>query len=147
MKFPQWLKVYGDLNYRDKNCPNESAEQMTFFNYVRKHPTICNIAIHPRNEGKRTYNQVSRQKAEGMTPGAADIIIPGNPSFVCELKRKDHTKSTWQKNQILFLESCANMESFVCVALGHEAAIEAFNDWYELAVMKNEQKRQVYTTK
>lgn len=129
MKFPSWLRVYGDPSFRDKNCPQESAEQITFFNHIRKDERVSAIALHPRNEGKRSYNQVSRQKAEGLTPGAADIIIPGNPAFVCELKRKDHTKSAWQKNQLDFLEQCHKRGCFVCVALGYEAAIEAYNEW------------------
>lgn len=87
------------------------------------------IAIHPRNEGKRHHVQVAREKAEGMTPGASDIIIPGAPSFVCELKRKDHTKSRWQAEQEEYLQACRQAGAFVCVALGWEAALEAFNNW------------------
>jgi hypothetical protein len=70
-----------------------------------------------------------QQKAEGMVAGAADIIIPGDPTFVCELKRQDHTKSVWQPNQIDFLEECHGSGAFVCVALGYEAALEAVDEW------------------
>ena len=77
MKFPPWIKVFGDTTYRNKKCPSEGAEQITFFNYIRKlEPT----AVHIKNEGKRTYSQVSAEKAQGMTPGAPDIIIPGCPT-------------------------------------------------------------------
>ena len=133
MKFPEWLKVYGDTSYRGK-CPKESSEQVTLFNFIRrqfKH-TIGVIAVHPRNEGKRSHNQTARQKAEGMTPGASDIIIPGNPTFVCELKRRDHTQCKWQPGQLEYLEACQNNGAFVCVALGHEAAIEAIEEWKRL---------------
>ena len=64
-----------------------------------------------------------------MTPGASDIIIPGNPSFVCELKRRDHTKSTWQPKQLEYLEAAKENGSFVCVALGWEAAWDALENW------------------
>lgn len=128
MKFPKSIKVFGDINWRG-DCPVESAEQITLFNKLRKlEPT----ALHPRNEGKRSYNQVSRQKAEGMTPGASDIIIPGCPAFVCELKRKDHTKSVWQKGQIEYLENSQANGAFACVALGWESAMEAYECWKNL---------------
>lgn len=131
MKFPDWLKLYGDIDYRNKKCPVESAEQITFFNEIRRlYPDSYGlIALHPRNEGKRTQNQVMRQKAEGMTAGAADIVIPGNPAFVCELKRQDHTQSHWEDGQQDYLKVAQNAGAFVCVALGHKAAIEAFNVW------------------
>lgn len=132
MKFPEWLSVYGDTSFRGP-CPSETAEQVTFFGYLRRtHPESYGlIAIHPRNEGKRHHVQVAREKAEGMTPGAADIIIPGFPAFVCELKRRDHTKCQWQAGQQEYLKACQQAGAFVCVALGWEAAIEAFNKWRE----------------
>ena len=72
------------------------------------------------------------QKSEGMTPGAADIVIPGSPAFVCELKRKDHTKSQWQDGQIEYLEASKKAGAFVCVALGCDAAWLAFQEWAQL---------------
>jgi len=130
MKFPPELKLYGDTSFRGK-CPHESVEQITFFNRLRaQYPkTYGMIAVHPRNEGERSYFQAARHKAEGMTVGAADILIPGSPAFVCELKRKDHTKSQWQDGQIEYLIACQNAGAFVCVALGYEAAFEALGDW------------------
>ena len=126
MKFPEWLKVYGDIKYRGK-CPTENAEQITFFNSLP--PGLRMLAIHPRNEGKRTMQQAQREKAEGMTPGAADIIIIGCPTFVCELKRQDHTKSVWQPNQVEHLALAQANGAFVCVALGWEAAIQGLDEW------------------
>ena len=126
MKFPDWLPVYGDASYRGK-CPPESAEQITFFGQLP--PELRAIAIHPRNEGKRSHYQTAKHKAEGMTPGASDIIIPGNPTFVCELKRIDHTQSQWQPNQLNYLQGCHQQGAFVCVALGWEAAMQAVHDW------------------
>jgi len=72
---------------------------------------------------------VAKEKAEGMTTGAADIIIPGNPSFVCELKRRDHTKSTLDPEQAKYLEQAQAAGAFVCIALGADAAMEAFRDF------------------
>tara|TARA_R110000868_G_scaffold82206_1_gene232214 strand:- start:597 stop:833 length:237 start_codon:yes stop_codon:yes gene_type:complete len=76
--------------------------------------------------------QAARHKAEGMTPGAADVIIPGSPAFVCEIKRRDHTKSRWQDGQVEYLEACAKAGAFVCVALGGDAAGNAFEDYLKL---------------
>lgn len=131
MLFPSWLHVYGDTDYRNKKCPVESAEQITFFNELRRlYPDSYGmIALHPRNEGKRTQNQVIRQKAEGMTSGSADIVIPGCPAFVCELKRQDHTQSHWEDGQQEYLKAAQDAGAFVCVALGYKAAMEAFKKW------------------
>lgn len=130
MRFPEWLKVYGDLSFRGE-CPPESAEQVTFFNELRRrHPDSWGrIALHPRNEGKRHYAQVNREKLEGMAAGASDVIIPGCPAFVCEIKRRDHTQSKWQKDQLPYLEAAHDAGAFVCIALGVEAALAAFDDY------------------
>ena len=64
-----------------------------------------------------------------MTKGASDIIIPGSPAFVCELKRRDHTKSRWEDGQQEYLTAAQDAGAFVCIALGADAAMEAFNDW------------------
>lgn len=124
------VPVYGDPDWRGK-CPSEAVEQVTFFNRVRKVPKWGILALHPRNEGKRHYKQVSREKAEGMTKGASDIIIPGYPAFVCELKRRDRTQSTWQDGQKEYLEAARNAGAFACVALGADAAWQAFGEWVE----------------
>ena len=130
MKLPTNLRVYRDPSYRSKSCPTESAEQITFFNVLRsKYPDIAQLAIHIRNEGKRTHDQTNRQKAEGMNAGASDIIIIGSPVFVCELKRKDHTLCRFQPGQLEFLEASKQADAFACVALGHEAALNAVEEW------------------
>lgn len=127
MKFHPDIKVLGDIKFRG-DCPKESAEQITFFNYLRKaHPKLGMIAIHPRNEGKRTFGQAARQKAEGMTTGAADVIIPCCPPIVIEIKRRDHTKSKWEDGQIDYLLACQTAGAIVAVALGWEAAAEVLN--------------------
>lgn len=127
-----WLRVYGDRAFRG-NCPRETVEQVTFFRRLRAtHPSLGAIAIHPRNEGKRRHDQTSRHKAEGMTPGASDIIIPARVPFVCELKRRDHTKARWQDGQLDYLRKCHDAGAWVCVALGADAATKALDDWLAL---------------
>ena len=123
--------MYGSMDYRDSRCPSEALEQVTFFAKLRReYPDSYGLtAIHPRNEGKRSHAQTMIQKSEGMTPGAADIVIPGCPAFVCELKRRDHTKSRWQDGQVEYLEAAQKAGAFVCVALGCDAAWEAFGEW------------------
>jgi len=125
--------VYGDTGFRGK-CPVESLEQITFFRRVRDaYPDSYGLtALHPRNEGQKTGGQfgaVSRHKAEGMTPGASDIIIPGRVTFVCEMKRRDRTQSEWQDGQIEYLTAAHNAGAFACVAFGCDAAWGAFQEW------------------
>lgn len=136
MKFPQWLSVFGDTAYRG-DCPQESAEQVTFFARLRREypDSLGLIALHPKNEGKRSganFNALNMDKALGMAPGAADIIIPASVAFVCEMKRRDHTKSKWQDGQIEYLEAAQKQGAFVCVALGVDGAWEALQAWLSL---------------
>ena len=103
MKMHEDIKVFGDIDFRGE-CALEDAELITFFNQLRiKYPKLAKVAIHPDNEGLvfgTGFNNHTRQKAKGaIRNGAADIIIVGCPSFVCEMKRKDHTKSRWQDGQ------------------------------------------------
>lgn len=126
MRYPERLRVYGDLSFRDKKCPIEESEQITFFNQIRK---IEPCAIHVKNEGKRHFKQSARDKANGLVVGAPDIWIPGNPTFLCELKRKDHTLCRLSKEQADFLLKAKDNGAFVCVALGWEAAMEAYKEW------------------
>lgn len=131
MKIPEEIKVYGDADYRDKKCPREAAEQVTFFNQLRKqYPnTYGLVAVHNRNEGKKTINQVAKEKMEGMATGAPDVMIPGAPAFLCELKRRDRTLSELQPGQLPYLLAAQRMGAFCCIALGWEAAWEAFEEW------------------
>jgi len=132
MKIPPEIRVFGDLKFRGQ-CPMEQAEQVTFFNRIRRQwPDSWGlIATHPRNEGDRTMHQASRERSEGMTVGASDIIIPGLPTFVCELKRRNPTLSTLKKEQEKFLLAAQQAGAFVCIALGVDAAMEAFDAYLE----------------
>lgn len=131
------VPLYGDSKYRNKNCPKESLSQITFVNTIRaKYPDSYGlILIHPENEKKLVSGQfsaVSKSRAMGMSPGASDIIIPGSPCFVMELKRQDRTKSDISLEQLAYLYAAKEAGAFVCIALGHEAAMNAFNDWLKL---------------
>jgi len=130
MKFPKWLTVYGDKSFRGK-CPTEQMEQVTFFNKLRRElPQLGDIALHIRNEGKRSHQQRARETMEGAVWGAADIVIPGNPCLVIELKRKDHTKCRWQDGQLEYLEAAHKNGARVCAALGYQAAWDFVVDNY-----------------
>ncbi|WP_288937036.1 hypothetical protein [uncultured Sphingomonas sp.] len=131
MKPLEGIPHFGNLEYRNPKCPKEAAEQVTFFNQLRHHypDTFGLIAVHNRNEGKKTAAQVVKEKAEGMATGAPDIMIPGNPSFLCELKRTDRTLSTLQPGQEPYLRAAIAAGSYGCIAFGWVAAWEAFEYW------------------
>ena len=131
------IKVYGNTEFRG-DCALEDAELMTFFNELKRlYPDLARIAIHPDNEGLvigTGHLHHAKQKAKGaIKKGAADIVICGNPTFVCEMKRQDHTKSRWQDGQLDFLEYGLTNGAFVCIALGYESALEAVKDWIKKA--------------
>ena len=128
------IRIYGNLEYRDKQCPKESSEQITFFNRLRKEypDTYGRIALHPKNEGKLINGQfqaITKDKAMGMVTGCVDIHNHGNPSFCMELKRRDPTLSEISDEQINYLLAAKKAGAFVCIALGCESAWEAFNEW------------------
>lgn len=109
--------------------PSEGAEMATFFNAL---PTRYKaIALHIRNEGRRSARQMAAQKAQGgFVKGASDIIIPGRPTFVCELKSRNKGASPTQE-QVDYLEAAASVGAFACLAYGYEAALEAFGEWLD----------------
>ena len=125
--------VYGDTSFRGK-CPTEAQEQVTFFAMLRReYPGTCGaLALHPRNEGLKSGGQfasVQRHAAEGMTKGAADIIVPGRVTLLVELKRRVHTQSRFQPGQLEYLQAAHDMGAFACVALGADAAMQAVEAW------------------
>lgn len=115
-------------------CPKESAEQMTFFNEIRRRypDTYGVLAFHARNEGKKTAQQVKVEKAEGMTTGTPDIIIPASITFVCELKRQNMVASSVRKEQKKYLIAAAKLGAFACVCGGWRQAMIAFEEWCKL---------------
>ena len=139
MKFHPDIPVYGDITFRGE-CPSETVEAVTFFAKLRREypESYGKIATHIRNEGLRTYHQAAKQKSEGMTKGASDILIPAAIAFVCELKRQDHTKSKWQDGQQEYLLESKKQGAFVCVALGYVGAYKAFNFWIKKKSLHND---------
>lgn len=131
MRLPKSIKIYGDINFRDKYCRSENAEQKEFFGLLKEHrPHYFEVAIHPKNEGIRSYKQAASEAVLGaLNTGASDIIIPAQIAFVCEMKRTDHTLSTISKPQIKYLEAAQLLGAFSCIALGSCAAWEALLDW------------------
>lgn len=133
MKIPSEIKVYGDTSFRG-SCPSETAEQQTFFNQLRKQwPQYAAIALHPKNEGKRKgkdFHQLKIDKSMGLNPGASDIIIPGGPTLVIELKKQNLQSARWQPGQQEYLIAAADAGAFACVAGGWVAAMQAVEDWH-----------------
>lgn len=126
------VPVYGG-DYRG-DCPKESTEQSSFFNRLRlEYPDTWGLlAIHVRNEGKRHHRQMAKIRSEGgFVSGAADINIPGSPSLIIEMKRRDPTKSKWEDGQQEYLSAAQGAGCFACVAFGADAAWQAFESWLE----------------
>jgi len=136
MKIPESIRVYGDIKFRGK-CPRESLEQITFVNMVRdQYPDTHGLTLfHAKNESKLIRGQfhaINKDKAMGMVKGCPDIHDHGNPSFCMEIKRQDHTQSVLEDEQLSYLIAAQKQGAFCCIALGHDAAMEAFNDWRKL---------------
>ena len=140
MKFHPDIPVYGDKSFRG-DCPTEASEQAAFIGYLRREypDTFGAVVVHIKNEGKRSVIQAAIDSSQGMTKGASDIVIPGCPTFVCELKRSDHTKSAWKSGQKEYLLSAQSMGCFVCVALGALGAIDALHQY--MKEKENEDRR------
>lgn len=105
-----------------------------------KYPALKRLVVHPRNEGKRSFGQVNFQSKDGsINKGASDIIIPGAPAFVCELKKRHGGK--WETGQIEYLEEAFFRGCFVCLALGADAAMLGVDMWVEKFYLKNEETK------
>ena len=130
LRLPNHIPIFGDPSYRGP-CAIENADQVTLFSFIRRQwpKTWGILAFHPRNEGQRSWGQAAWQKAEGMTEGTVDLIIPARLPLVLELKRKDHTKSKWQPGQVEYLTAAQDAGAFASIALGYEAAIEVVKQW------------------
>ena len=111
--------------------PSEKVEMASFFNRLRReYPDSYGLlALHIRNEGLRSAQQIRSIKGEGgFVKGASDIVIPGNPTFVCEMKSCAKS-SRLSHEQITYLTAAHNAGAFACVALGAQGAWEAFQAW------------------
>jgi len=117
---PPNIPLYGDPDWRG-DCPTETAEAVTLFQAIRAQwpDTLGRIAVHVKNESRRTHGQAKWDKAQGLVTGASDIMIPGSPAFVCELDE-----------QIAYLEAAQDNGAFACIALGWESAFQAVKEWH-----------------
>lgn len=130
MKVDKRIRIFGDVSYRGK-CNQEETDQINWVSWLQEHyPHEHRLMVHPKNEGSRSGFQADLDRKTGsLNKGASDCVIPGCPSFVVELKRKDHTKSRWQTGQQEYLIAAAESGCFVGVAFGFEAMKEAFLEW------------------
>lgn len=129
-KIPPQIPVFGDTTFRG-DCPKEAAEQVSFLSLLKSEfPELAKIAVHIRNEGKRTKRQGAQHKIEGMNTGASDIVIPCCPPMLIELKRRDHTLSSTSTKQLDYLINSQEQGAFACYALGAVGAIEAVRSWH-----------------
>lgn len=142
---PEGITVYGDLKFRGE-CPKEDAELITFFNELRRRsPMLASVALHIKNEGKRTGAQAMAERAKGaLKTGATDIVIPGRVSFICELKRLDHTKSRIELPQLHYMKNAQQAGAFTCVALGYLSALCALEHWLERCEIPVEYQRGLF---
>lgn len=107
--------------------PSEAAEMATFFSQLPDN--LKRIALHIRNEGSMSHAQVMKLKiGGGYIKGASDIIIPGNPTFVCEMKSLSKT-SRVAREQKEYLNAAADNGAFAVLAYGYKSALEAVKDW------------------
>lgn len=124
------IPIYGaPLEYG--KCLLETHEQASFFNRLRsEYPdTWGRLGIHVRNEGKRTHWEIRKIKAEGgFIAGSPDIVIPGVPPFLCEMKARSKASKTTDE-QIAYLQTAREQGAFACFAYGAEAAWQAFEEW------------------
>lgn len=126
--------VFGDVTFRG-SCPSEEAEQVAAVAQLRR-DDLGALVIHVKNEGRRTMRQAQRDKANGLAPGAPDLWIPGAPTFLCEVKRRDHTKSRWQDGQVDYLTEAQAAGAFSCLCLGEKGVLKAFEVWRGLVVTR-----------
>lgn len=128
------VPIYGDLNYRDPNCPLEDAELVTFVSQLQKqHPKLRRLFVHIPNEGKRNQDEVQILRKKGaLNKGAVDGFIPADITFVGELKRLDHSLSSIFDEQIDYLIVSYEAGAFAFVALGWRNYWRALEDWLRL---------------
>lgn len=124
------IKIFGKTE--GTGFPHEDNELMTFINQVRKkYSKESELMTHIKNEGKRNVFQYQKDKAKGLNSGFADIVIIGNPTFVCELKSKNYGSKP-SKKQMDFLNSASDVGAFACVAYGYDNAMLAFKEWLSM---------------
>lgn len=126
------IEIVGDTAWRGV-CDVEDAELVTYFNQLNKLlPQVRACALHIPNEKKRNHGQLQIDRAKGsLNTGASDIVVPGFPTLIIELKRQDHTESSISSDQLDYLAAAQKLDCWVCVALGWRAALDFTVRWYD----------------
>lgn len=138
------IPIVGDLKFRGE-CPLEDSDLASFFAWVRfKYPQYYNLVFHPEMEmpvnGAGSYAYHAKSKAKGRLDGIADVIVlpisKGAPAFMCELKRKNISKSLASKDmkihfedQLMILSSQKEHGAIAIVALGLDAIKQSFTEY------------------
>lgn len=138
------VRIYGDVSYRG-DCPLEDSDLASAFAWVRfNYPQYSALIFHAETEFNPTnsasYAYHAKSTAKGRLDGLADIVcLPiskGAPAFLCELKRKDISKSIASKQrkehfikQLLLLSSQIEHGNVGIVALGLEAFKSAWIEY------------------
>jgi len=88
----------------DKTTPTEHIEQVTYINWFKLQYPKHRLFSVP-NAGKRSYNLANHAKAEGLSSGVPDLMIPHLFLFI-EMKRtKGGRVSKEQKEWIEYLNT------------------------------------------
>lgn len=121
---------------KKNKVPTEDAELITFFNQLRLlYPDVAKIAVHVKNEGQRFRNQMQQERIRGFIKGTPDIIIPGCPTLLIELKRriareneiKHYSKAT--PEQLAYLAAAREFGAQAHVCFGYEEALSVVDKW------------------
>ena len=131
MKTPTWLPKFGDLPKSTLN-PAEDYVLSSLISRIRNdYPSSYGlVAFHVKNESKRTTGQIRADKAKGLTKGVSDLIVIGNPTLCMEIKKDNSCR--FEYGQLEFLQQAQNQGAFVCLAIGHQGAKDAFEYWLKL---------------
>lgn len=114
-----------------KKAPSESIEQITFFNQLRKnYPELAKVAIHIKNEGKKSIGEAMKDKAEGLVSGAPDIMIPGSPTLMIEMKKQSKSARVSQ-NQKDYMNNAVDNGAMCFVCYGWGMAWLALEKWIQ----------------
>lgn len=132
--------------------PSEHQEQAAFFTmilYKYQHnetfarPLFFAVPNGAWLGGRRPSNMMEKMKAEGLTPGVADILYlqpRGHYSFLAlEFKRADKRnrhQGGLRDDQIKFLNAASLAGAFFSVCYSADEAVRAFDAYMELNLKK-----------
>ena len=122
------IKTYGQQQAGKQ--ASEANEMTTFFGWMkRNYSEYHKVAIHVRNEHNGNGDSIGKAKMQGgFIKGTCDILVIAKTPFACECKSLSK-KATVYKEQIAFLEQVDKMGGFACICYGHQAMIQAFEEW------------------